>query len=256
MAPRNAQAPGASRWGTRLSKAGRMTTPSTKRRSFTKDTFDFLSELAANNERPWFDANRTRYENHVKEPALDFIEEFRPSLHSVSPHFEANARANGGSLFRIHRDTRFSNDKTPYKPNTGVHFRHERAQDAHAPGFYLHLQPRRCFAGAGLWHPQPAMAQIVRCYIDEHRDEWLAVTRRPPFTDRFSLTGDALVRPPKGFAKDDPLIEDLKRKDFIAITSLTHKEVTAATFRDDFAQLCRDTAPFMKFLCAALDIPF
>ena len=108
---------------------------------FTPDLFKFLSDLADNNERDWFQANKGRYESSVKEPALDFIEEFTEPLGKISPHFEANARASGGSLFRIHRDTRFGTDKTPYKLNTGVHFRHERAKDAHAPGFYLHLQP-------------------------------------------------------------------------------------------------------------------
>ncbi|MDA3038294.1 MAG: TIGR02453 family protein [Actinomycetota bacterium] len=226
------------------------------RRYFTKATFEFLSELATNNERAWFDANRKRYEAHVKEPALDFIDDFRVHLTAVSPRFEANARANGGSLFRIHRDTRFGKDKTPYKTNTGLHFRHERAKDVHAPGFYLHIEPRGCFAGAGLWHPQPATAQAIRTYRSDHRDRWTSVTGDPALTARFSQAGDSLSRPPNGFAKDDLLIEDLKRKDFLAMTSLTQRELTSASFLDDFGQLCGDTAPFMRFLCDSLDLAF
>ena len=80
----------------------------------------------------------------------------RPRLERISPHFRADARPSGGSLFRIYRDTRFSKDKSPYKTNVGIHFRHERAKDAHAPGYYLHIGPGEVFAGGGIWHPDTA----------------------------------------------------------------------------------------------------
>ena len=115
--------------------------------------FDFLRELKANNERPWFEANKARYRAEVRDPMLDFIAAFAEPLSEISPHFRADPRPNGGSLFRIYRDTRFSKDKTPYKTNVGAHFRHEAGKDAHAPGFYLHLEPGMCFAGCGIWHP-------------------------------------------------------------------------------------------------------
>jgi len=223
---------------------------------FTPDLFRFLGDLADNNEREWFKANKQRYDDAVKEPALEFIEAFGPRLEQISPHFEANARAVGGSLFRIHRDTRFSKDKTPYKLNTGVHFRHERAKDAHAPGFYLHLQPRSCFLGVGLWMPEPKVAHQIRAHIGEHRDEWTAITRKKAFTTRFELSGESLVRPPKGFDKDDPLLEDLKRKSFIALAPLKQGDITKKNFIDTFEADCRAGAAFVRFLCAAVDINF
>ena len=113
----------------------------------TPALFDFLRELGANNERPWFEENKARYRAEVRDPMLDFIQAFAEPLAEISPHFRADPRANGGSLFRIYRDTRFSKDKTPYKTNVGAHFRHEAGKDAHAPGFYLHLEPGMCFAG-------------------------------------------------------------------------------------------------------------
>lgn len=228
----------------------------TMSRSFQPALFSFLNDLAENNERPWFHANKARYEHDLKEPALDFIEAFRPRLAAVSPHFEANARAVGGSLFRIQRDTRFGADKTPYKLNSGVHFRHERAKDAHAPGFYLHLQPRRCFMGLGLWRPEPKIAQQIREFMSEYRDRWLAITTDPRFVNNFALSGDSLVRPPKGFDKSDPIVDDLKRKSFMAIAPLTQKQVTANDFLDDFEQRCRDGSPFVGFLCEAVGIDF
>lgn len=100
--------------------------------SFTPDIFAFLRDLATNNNRAWFHENKQRFEDSVRQPALDFITDFVEPLETLSPHFVADSRTVGGSLFRIHRDTRFSKDKTPYKLNTGMHFRHERAKDAHA----------------------------------------------------------------------------------------------------------------------------
>lgn len=222
--------------------------------------FAFLKDLGDNNERPWFHANKARYDAVLKEPALEFIEAFRPRLAAISPHFEANARAVGGSLFRIQRDTRFAKDKTPYKTNSGIHFRHERAKDAHAPGFYLHLEPRNCFMGVGLWRPEPNVARQIRIYMDEHRDEWTAITTTPPFSDHFELSGEALKRPPKGFTAkdgydvDDPFIDELKRKDFIAMTKLTQGDVTKAGFMDQFESLAKAGWPLMAFLCAALEL--
>lgn len=223
---------------------------------FSPDLFRFLSELAEHNEREWFKANQSRYDESVKEPALDFIEEFRPRLEAISPHFRANARAVGGSLFRIHRDTRFSKDKTPYKLNTGVHFRHERAKDAHAPGFYLHLQPRASFMAVGLWRPEPKVAQQIRQHLSEERKAWQKITSAKPFVGQFELSGESLVRPPKGFDKDDPLLVDLKRKDFIATMSLTQGEITKASFMDTFEQHCRTGSDFVSLLCDAVGVQY
>jgi Conserved hypothetical protein (DUF2461) len=109
--------------------------------SFTKDLFSFLLDLRKNNNRGWFQANKPRYEQHVQEPALEFVSDFAPLLDEISPHFRADPRPVGGSLFRIYRDVRFSKDKSPYKTVVGIRFRHELGKDAHAPVFYLHLEP-------------------------------------------------------------------------------------------------------------------
>ncbi len=222
---------------------------------FSPALFSFLRGLAADNDKAWFEEHRSEYDANVKEPALDFIEAFRPRLHSISPHFEANARVNGGSLFRIHRDTRFSKDKTPYKTNTGMHFRHERAKDVHSPGFYLHLEPRNCFMGVGIYKPETKVAYTIREMIAAEPDRWQAITGGD-FADTFALMGDSLKRPPKGFDPDHPLIDDLKRKDFIASATLTQSEVTATDFADRFEALCRAGGPFMAFLCEAVGVDY
>ncbi len=224
-------------------------------RYFTKDLFDYLGDLKDNNNRQWFNDNKTRYESTVREPALRFIDDFREPLRSLSPHFEASAKMVGGSLFRIHNDVRFSKDKTPYKTHVGIHFRHERAKDAHAPGFYLHLEPRNCFTGIGLWRPETPVAYTIRQFIADHADRWTDIIHEPAFEESFTLDGDSLKRPPKGFAADHPLVADLKRKDFIAITKLTQKEITGPSFLDRFNDRLEVTVPFMRFLCDSLDVP-
>ncbi|NNL65898.1 MAG: TIGR02453 family protein, partial [Myxococcales bacterium] len=115
--------------------------PATSTNPFRPALFAFLRELQKNNRREWFEANKSRYEDHLKDPALTFISEIGPRLAKVSPHFNAIPKATGGSLFRIYRDTRFSKDKTPYKTHLGIQFRHKQAKDVHAQGFYLHVEP-------------------------------------------------------------------------------------------------------------------
>ncbi len=223
---------------------------------FTPRTFSFLSELAANNHREWFLANKSRYEADVRDPALRFISDFSAPLERISPHFLAVPRANGGSLFRIYRDTRFSKEKTPYKTHTGIQFRHEAGRDAHAPGFYLHLQPGRCFMGCGSWRPGgPALRQI-REAIDEDPQAWKRASRGAAFRRTFALSGDSLVRAPQGFSIDHPLIRDLRRKDFIAVVQLSEDDVVSGGFLDRFATLCRTAAPFQRWLCRATGVSY
>ena len=223
---------------------------------FTQATFRFLKDLEVNNNREWFNENKARYDNAFKEPALDFIEDFAAPLAKISKHFVADPSLQGGSLFRIYRDTRFSKDKTPYKTNTGVHFRHFMAKDAHAPGFYLHIQPGENFMGVGLWRPETKVAYAIREHIDQNQAEWKKATRGKRFTDVYALGGDSLTRPPKGFDPDHPLIDDLKRKDFIASTQLTQKSVTSGDFLKTFDSNCKRAVPLMKFLCDAVGVPF
>ena len=145
--------------------------------SFGPELFSFLTDLRANNDREWFAANKDRYERDLLEPSLAFIEDFAPRLDKISPHFRADARPSGGSLFRIYRDTRFSKDKSPYKTNLGIHFRHERAKDAHAPGYYLHIGPGEVFAGGGIWHPGTEGATRIREAIVADSERWRRATR-------------------------------------------------------------------------------
>ena len=225
---------------------------------FTPSLFSFLRQLAENNERPWFKANQARFEEVVRQPALDFISEFADTLRVVSPHFVADARKVGGSLFRIQRDTRFGSDKTPYKTHVGIHFRHVVTKDdVHAPGFYLHLEPRASFAALGMWRPSTADATSIRGAIAGDPGAWSEAAYSADFTARYGeLEGESLKRLPRGFDAHHPLVEDLKRKDFIASTRFTQADVTSPRFLDTYASTVHIGARFMQFLCRALDLGF
>lgn len=223
---------------------------------FSSELFQFLVELQANNNRDWFADNKARYERDVKEPLLSFIADFEPHLNSISEHFVADTRANGGSMFRIYRDVRFSKDKTPYKTHGAIHFRHEAGKSAHAPGFYLHLGPDEIFAGVGLWRPDSAAIFSIRERIVDDTQGWHEALQAPGFAEEFDLGGESLKRPPRGFNPDHPEIENLKRKDHIAAVSFSQQEVTSAGFIDSFADACRAASPYAQFLTTAVGLPY
>jgi uncharacterized protein (TIGR02453 family) len=224
-------------------------------RAFSRELFTFLRDLREHNDREWFQANKPRYLDVVQEPALRFVAEFAQLLEGISRHFVADPRPVGGSLFRIYRDTRFSKDKTPYKTQVGIHFRHELAKSAHAPGFYLHLEPGSVFAAGGIWRPDTETLGRLRQAIAADPQGWAKATRAVT-SGGFRLEGDALKRPPTGFDPAHPAIEELKRKDFIAVANLTERQVVEPRFANRLAELFRTTTPLMRFLCAAIDAPF
>jgi uncharacterized protein (TIGR02453 family) len=225
-------------------------------RFFTPASFDFLARLAANNERDWFRQHQQEYEDAVRTPALNFIAAMGQALRAISPHFLAEPRKVGGSLMRVHRDLRFGRDPRPYKTNVGIHFRHRLGRDVHAPGFYLHIEPGDCFVGVGIWHPDAPTLARLRGAIAANGRAWLKASRERKFARTFDLAGDSLAHAPRGYAKDHPLLADLKRKDFIAVWPLAEHRVTSAGLHTAVVQAFQAGAPFMRFLCRALELQF
>lgn len=221
--------------------------------SFDSDLFKFLKDLRQNNRRDWFLNNKERYEDEVKHPSLQFISDFGPHLRKISPNFTADPRPVGGSLFRIHRDVRFSKDKSPYKTFAGVQFRHEAGKDAHAPGYYLHLDPGNIFVGAGCWRPAREALESIRDAIVEDPDRWTEA-RDALVSAGFAFEGDSLKRPPRGYPPEHRQIGDLKRKDFIAVRHLSDEAVLAPDFVAAFAGMCSEAAPLMRFLTSAIGV--
>jgi uncharacterized protein (TIGR02453 family) len=223
---------------------------------FEQRTIDFLAQLEANNNREWFNENKRRYEEDVLDVALRFIIAMQEPLAEIAPRFTAVPTRVGGSLMRVYRDTRFTKNKQPYKTNVGIQFRHEQARDVHSPGYYVHLEPSRAFLGVGMWRPDPDSLRRIRERIAARPAEWRRVRDDAAFRRRFALGGESLTRPPRGFDRNHPCIEDIKRKSFIA----THDLNVSACLRPQFQRVVEtsfsDAEPLMRFLCKAVGVRF
>ncbi len=225
-------------------------------RYFSRELFTFLEELTANNNRPWFQENKPRYEQHVKAAAIRFIEDFAPHLAKISEHLVADPSGNGGSLFRIYRDARFSKDKRPYKTSVGIRFQHELSKNVHAPGCYLHIALDGTWVGSGIWHPESDSLKKIRAAIVDDPAAWKKAKNAKRFRETFELTGDSLKRAPKGVDPDHPLIEDLRRKDFIGVSKLTKKQLLSSDFMATFTDKCRAANSLNRFLCQAMGLQY
>ena len=224
---------------------------------FSDKSFRFLRGLARHNNREWFLAHKADYETHVRTPFQALLADLQPALAGVSLHFRAEPKTIGGSLFRIQRDTRFSGNKAPYKSWQGARLFHERSREVAAPSFYVHLQPGGCFVGAGLWHPEPATQRKVRQYIFDNPGTWKAAAHAPAFRRRFDMeSGEVLVRPPRGFPPDFEFIDDLKHKNFVAVRAIDDAVMAGTRLRQVIAADLTALAPFVDYLCAALDLEF
>jgi len=217
---------------------------------FTTELFRFLTRLKRNNNRDWFQAHKDEYETCARQPALRFIEDFAGPLFEITPHLVADARPTRGSLFRIHRDTRFAHDKRPYKTNIAMRFSH-RGKDVHSPGFYLHLDPTGCFAACGLWHPEPPTLLRVRTAIVERPAEWRKVHKLLNWDDATRLS-----RPPRGFPCDHEFVDDLKLRDLGSAIEFSNAQVCSSKFMTTFVAACKKMSPLAEFLSGALGLPF
>ena len=173
---------------------------------FSDDTFRFLAELTANNEKAWFESNRSRYEQHYLAPALAFIEALGPRLAAELPgnvHYEPRVN---GSLFRINRDVRFSRDKTPYKNHIDMWFWQGERKGWESPGYYMRLLPDELILGAGMHSfTKEAIEAFRQAVVDETRGRALeetvdVVTSAGPYT----LGGESRKTVPRGYDADHP----------------------------------------------------
>ena len=224
---------------------------------FSPASLKFLRALDRHNDKAWFDQHRQDYEAQVRQPFLRLIGDLQPALASISPHYRADPRTVGGSLFRIYRDSRFSNDKSPYKPWQGARLYHERRKQVPAPSFYVHLQPGASFIGAGLWHPETPTQRRVRQFIFDNPSAWARVAHDKPLRKRFALaSSDMLVRPPSGFPADFAHLDDLRHRNFALAAGLDDAEMTVPGLRSRLEKDLLRLAPFVDYLCAALDLDF
>ena len=223
---------------------------------FPGDLFGFFEALGKNNNREWFNDNKARYYESVVNPVSEFIVAIAPRLEKISPHYVADPRPHGGSMFRIYRDTRFSKDKTPYKTHAGVQFRHEAGRDAHAPGFYLHLDPDGLFFGGGVWKPAGPVLNVIRNHIIDNARGWSRIRNAKKLQASGGIRGEELKRAPRGYDPGHQHIDDLRKKSFYVAVDAPPKNALAPGFVDEVADGFRLAASMMRFITDAMDLPF
>ncbi|HEY3841130.1 MAG TPA: DUF2461 domain-containing protein [Bryobacteraceae bacterium] len=221
---------------------------------FDPSLFQFLTDLKTHNDRDWFQANKPRYEEQVRDPFLRLIADLHPAIEKINPRIVVDPSPNRGSMMRIYRDIRFSSDKSPYKTHVSAHFPHARAKDDAMPGYYIHLAPGSCMLGAGVWRPEPRAAQKIRSAIVANPKRWKQATGGKHFGSACSMIGESLKRPPAGIDPNHPFIEDLKRKDFAVSAPLTDDQVCSPALLKLITDNFRATAPLMQFLSDAVGL--
>lgn len=224
--------------------------------TFYPETIRFLEQLAANNNREWFKEHKSRYEEQVLDVALHFIQSMQDPFADIAPRFVAMPTRMGGSLMRVYRDTRFSKNKTPYKTNIGIQFRHEQAKDVHSPGYYVHIDPKEIFIGVGMWRPDSEPLRGIRQRIAARPAEWKRIMADRSFKRQFKLGGESLQRPPRGFDKDHECIDDIRRKSFIAVRQLGVGDCLKPQFQRTVESSFRTAEAYMRFLCKAVGVKF
>ena len=221
---------------------------------FTDDLFRFLEELRQHNERDWFQRNKERYETAVRGPFISLIGDLGTPLKKINPYMMADPRPVGGSMMRIHRDIRFSRDKSPYKTSVAAHFWDTRGKEGATPAYYLHLEPGHSMIGAGIWRPEPTALKKIRDAIVADGKRWQRVTSAADFRSSCGMVGESLKRSPAGYDPKHPLIEDIKRKDFTASSPLDDRQVCSPNCMKSVLDAFRASAPFVRFLSDAIGL--
>jgi uncharacterized protein (TIGR02453 family) len=214
---------------------------------FTPETFSFLRRLKKNNNRPWFAKHKAEYEELVRFPMECLIASLRPRMADVAPGFEFHPRK---SIFRVYRDTRFSNDKTPYKTNIAANFKSRGPKaPTGAPGLYVGIGLDEIFLGGGIYMPDGPQLKSIRAYIASKPAELETVIGDQPFRKVLGeILGDRLQKAPLGYPKDHPMIEHLRLKQFYVGVELEQEECLKPRFLDTIVRVFTASMPFMNWL--------
>lgn len=218
---------------------------------FPKQAIQFFKKLKRNNNRTWFEDHKHEYEEFVKLPMQSFIFSLQPHFATFAPEFELSPKR---SIFRIYRDVRFSNDKTPYKTHVAAHFvLRGKEKGFVGSGYYFHIEAGDVFIGGGIYMPDSDQLKKIRKAVDQHPDEFLSIINGRDFKKRFGvLKGNKLQRIPKGYDESNPMAEWLKLKQFFVGVDLPESACYRPALVEKIAAICKDAAPLVKFLNHAI----
>lgn len=227
---------------------------------FSPASLRFLGGLKRNNNKPWFEAHRAEYETSVRGAMRALVEEMDVRLARFAPEMTGDPKR---SIFRIHRDIRFSNDKSPYKTNAGCWFYHRdgsssvgQEAESGGAGFYFHLEPRNCFVAGGLWMPPRPLLHKLREAIAENRKAFEKVAASPAIVKRFGGLSDEsmLKRMPRGYAEDHPAAKWLKYQSFTLGREVSDAQVLSAKLPALLEQEFAAILPLVRWLNAAMGL--
>jgi uncharacterized protein (TIGR02453 family) len=226
--------------------------------TFSPAALRFFRQLAAHNDKQWFETRRAEYEEEVRQPMRELIEELDARLARFAPEIGGDPKR---SMFRINRDTRFSKDKSPYKTNAACWFHHRAASRRvggeaveGSAGFYFHLEPGKSFVGAGLWMPpRPLLNKLRDSIAEDHRALAKAVGALPR---RFGGLDDEnmLTRVPRGYAADHPAAAWLRYQSFVSGRSLSDAQVTSPKLSGLVAREFEQMLPLVRWINGALGL--
>lgn len=213
---------------------------------FAPPALAFLRALARNNRREWFQPRKDTYDSVVRAPMVDLVERLSEDFASFAPDLLAVPKA---SIFRIHRDTRFSHDKSPYKTTIAAHFPHRDLPKGESAGLYIEVAPRHVWYGGGMYMPSPRELSLVRAHLGDHYRRLERLLRSPAFRRTFgTLEGETLQRVPRGFAKDHPAADWLRHRQFLAGVERPADFATTAAFYRTVLAAFKALAPVIAFL--------
>jgi len=213
---------------------------------FRPAALKFLRALKRNNRREWFNAHRDDYEAHVRQPMTVIIERLGVDFRAFAPELVASPRV---SLYRIYRDTRFSENKTPYKTHVAAVFPTRGLAKHEGAGLYFHVSPEEVWVGGGMYAPQMPQLLAVRGHIAAHVKRLRTIVESPAFRRQVGqLEGERLQRVPRGFPKDHDAAEFLKFRQFLAGREFPPTLATSPGFYRTLITVFRRVAPLARFL--------
>ncbi|MBK8876689.1 MAG: DUF2461 domain-containing protein [Bacteroidetes bacterium] len=216
----------------------------------TKRTLDFLKALKKNNNREWFDVNRSKYEE-AKADFEKFVETLLPLLSKENSKLKDLKVKD--CVFRIYRDVRFSKNKDPDKTNCGAYFV-EGGKKSSKAGYYIQIEPGNSFLAGGCWMPEAPVLKAIRQEIDYNLKDFEKIVKGKVFKSRFGEMTDARLKTtPKGYDAENPAINYLRQTSFTVMASIKDKDLSGAAFTKEAAKAYKEMLPFLKFLNVAQD---
>jgi len=212
---------------------------------FTPATLKFLRALKRNNRREWFNAHKDDYEAHVRQPMTTVVERLAVDLRGFAPEIVASPKQ---SMYRIYRDTRFSENKAPYKTHVAAVFPTRGLPKHEGAGLYFHVSPTEVWVGGGMYAPQTPQLQAVREHIAANIKRLRTLVESPGFRRQITIEGDKLQRVPRGFPREHEAAEYLKFRNFIAGCEFPPSFATSPALYRTLLKVFRQVAPLARFL--------